>query len=266
MSNERNWREDTNAETYFGHQQKQVNLADRRPVIRKASDLVGPGINSSTVRITDFNDLLATFNGYYSSLAGAASAPNETDDFVGTVINDAEMGGRQEFTGLTSGIIYSRTFKRSPVDAESLAWSAWTERRRIPPTLDMQNERDTSVLSASSAFLLTPYVSATAGDQSVFERTDTAINIRRQGIYTGTLQLGDRTGTTTATVAFYRPQGAATIGSVHNIAPLGQTFYIPFTVVAYDEAQAFYVVVLQNTGSARNLWYRMSVTRIGDAN
>src|SRR6478752_2320563 len=97
MSNERNWREDTNAETYFGHQQKQVNLADRRPVIRTASDLVGPGIDSNTVRITDYNDLLATFNGYYSSLAGAASAPNATEDFVGVVISDSALGGRQEF-------------------------------------------------------------------------------------------------------------------------------------------------------------------------
>lgn len=42
MSGEEDWRIDSNAEIYFGHQQKKVNVADRRPVIRKAADIVGP--------------------------------------------------------------------------------------------------------------------------------------------------------------------------------------------------------------------------------
>lgn len=265
MSNEQNWRAETDAETYFGHQQKQTNLADRRPVIRMASDLVGPGINTNAVRITDFNDLLATFNGYFSSVAGAASAPNATDDFVGAVISDSEMGGRQEFTGLTSGIEYTRTFRRSPVDPEALAWTPWVERRRVPPSMDLQTERDTSVLSATAAQLLLPYTSGTAGDQSVFEWTPTALNIRRQGVYTGMVQIGDRAGSTVSTVAFYRPQGTVTSPSVHNVVPLAQTFYIPFTVIAADEFQAFYVTMFHSTGSTRDLWYRMSITRVGDA-
>jgi hypothetical protein len=265
MSGEKNWREDVDAETYFGHQQKQVTLADRRPVIRTASDLVGPGIDSNTVRITDFNDLLATFNGYFSSEPGANAAPNATDSFVGVVISDAEMGGRQEFTGLTSGIEYSRTFKRSPVDPEALAWTPWTERRRIPATYDLQGERDITVLHNTATQLRLPWGSSIVGDQSVYEWTDGALNIRKQGIYTGMVQVGDRMGSTVSTVAFYRPQGSSTSPSVHNVAPLAQTFYIPFTVIATDAAQAIYVTVYQSSGGSRDIWYRMSISRIGDA-
>lgn len=265
MSGEKNWREDTTAETYFGHQQKQVSLADRRPVIRTSSDLVGPGISASAVRITDYNDLLATFNGYYSSEAGAANAPTAVEPFVGMIISDSTMGGRQEFTGLTSGIEYTRTFTRSPVDAEALGWTRWVERRRVPPTLDLQQERDTSTLNGAGTQLLLPYSSASAGDQSVFEMTSTALNIRRAGVYTGAVQVGDRVGATVATVAFFRPQGSTTAASVHNVVPLAQTFYIPFTVVATDEFQAIYLTVSQTSGSARDIWYRLSITRIGDA-
>lgn len=265
MSNEENWREDTNAETYFGHRQKKTDLADRRPVIRTASDLVGPGIDANTIRLTDFNDLLATFNGYYSAEPGAASAPNATDSFVGMVISDAAMGGRQEFTGLTSGVEYIRTFQRSPVDPEALAWSPWVERRRIPASMDMQGERDVSVLNNTATQLLLPWNSASAGDPGTYEWTDTILNIRRQGVYTGMIQVGDRVSSTVATVSFNRPVGTTTAASVHINVNLAGTFYIPFTVVAADDAQAIFVIVQHTAGGNRDLWYRLSITRVGDA-
>jgi hypothetical protein len=116
-----------NGGDYFGHQKKKLQIADRRPVIRKAADLVGPGINANTVQITSYNDLLATYNGFFSSEAGASFAPNETDQFAGFTISDAALGGTQTFTSLATGVSYRRTFTRSPLDAGSIFWGDWTD-------------------------------------------------------------------------------------------------------------------------------------------
>lgn len=125
MSGNQNWRTEVDAQDYFGHQKKQLNVADRRPVIRKASDLVGPGIGLSATRITDFNNLLATFDGYYSAEAGAANAPTDDQQYVGITTMDAELGGVQVFYGLTDNGVYRRIFTRNPADASAIYWGAW---------------------------------------------------------------------------------------------------------------------------------------------
>lgn len=125
MANEQDWRIPTNAEDYFQQQKKQLNVADRRPVIRRASDLVGPGIAPTAVRVTDMNDILATYNGFFSCAEGAANAPTADDDYVGWVSGDAELGGVQHMTGLTSEDRYQRVFRRNPLDAETIYWGSW---------------------------------------------------------------------------------------------------------------------------------------------
>jgi hypothetical protein len=125
VSGNQNWRTEVDAGDYFGHQQKKLAMADRRPVIRKASDLVGPGIGATAVRLTNFNDLLATYNGYYSADVGASSAPNITDAFVGFVSSDAELGGVQQFTSLADGKLWQRVFTRNPSDSSAIYWGSW---------------------------------------------------------------------------------------------------------------------------------------------
>jgi hypothetical protein len=110
---------------YTQERQKKLDVADRRPGLSRASDLVGPGIAALAVRITDFNDLLATYNGYFSAAVGAPGAPNNTHAFIGFTVSDAELGGLQNFTSLTSGAIFQRTFSRNPLDAQVLYWSNW---------------------------------------------------------------------------------------------------------------------------------------------
>jgi hypothetical protein len=110
---------------YLGARQKELNLNSRRPQVRKASDLVGPGIGAQAVRITNFSDLLAVFNGFYSAAPGATDAPNSTHPFVGHTVSDAELGGVQIFTSLTNGTVYRRTFLRNPSDASVLYWGSW---------------------------------------------------------------------------------------------------------------------------------------------
>lgn len=126
------WRFDgetgANAGDYFLGQRKRLDIDKRRPVIRRASDLVGPGIDAQAVRVTNWNDMLATFNGYYSSLPGAAYAPDSIQNFLGTVVMDSEMGGVQVLTGLANGREYKRLFLRNPGDETSITFGAWSVR------------------------------------------------------------------------------------------------------------------------------------------
>lgn len=127
MSNSANWRTETDASDYFLHQKKQVELGDRRPVIRRPSDLVGPGIAANAVRITDFSNVLATFNGFFGAAEGANDAPTAGQPYVGWVTSDAELGGVQYFTGLDDNVSYRRSFRRNPASASTIYWSAWAE-------------------------------------------------------------------------------------------------------------------------------------------
>jgi hypothetical protein len=120
-----NWRVETDAEDYFGHQKKKLTIADRRPVIRRADQLLGPGIASTAIRITDFNNLLAQFNGFFSAAGDAANGPAADQNYVGTVISDAEFGGVQAFYGMEDGELYRRIFTRNPGDPDSISWGVW---------------------------------------------------------------------------------------------------------------------------------------------
>lgn len=119
------WRTEITALDYFGHQKKVLQVADRRPVIRQASDLVGPGIDATAVRISDFNDQLATYNGFYAAVTGTLNAPTSVSPFVVFVSSDAELGGVQIATALDTNVSYRRCFTRSPSDPDTLFWTAW---------------------------------------------------------------------------------------------------------------------------------------------
>lgn len=125
-------RPEIDARDYFLDQQRKNAIADRRPVIRRASDLVGPGIRGSAVRLTDFSDLLATFDGFFSAV-DALNGPEpdsgtglDPSSYVGWVSSDAELGGVQLFVNLLDGARWQRTFRRNPLDASAIYWSAWT--------------------------------------------------------------------------------------------------------------------------------------------
>lgn len=120
-----NWRTEIDAQDFFGNQKKRSAIEQRRPLLRQASDFVGPGIGVSSTRITNFNDILALCNGYFSCVAGTTNAPTSTQAFTGYVIMDAEFGGQQVFRGMTTGTQYVRIARRNPSDPDSITWGAW---------------------------------------------------------------------------------------------------------------------------------------------
>lgn len=120
-----NWRDSKEIEDYLLHQQKQQDLNNRRPVIRRAADLVGPGIAATAVRVTNFNDLLAQYDGFFSAAPGALNAPDSEQGFIGFIASDAELGGVQILFGLTDQMMYRRVFTRNAADPDFIAWGAW---------------------------------------------------------------------------------------------------------------------------------------------
>lgn len=124
MSNN-NWPIEQDAGDYFGNQKKKLELADRRPVIRRASDLVGPGIGVSAVRAMDLNDRLATSNGYFSAPVGAVNSPDPAKNFIGISTVDSTLGGVQLFWDVESGQEYTRVFQRNAMNPDFIYWGEW---------------------------------------------------------------------------------------------------------------------------------------------
>lgn len=211
MAGEQNWRPETRAEDYFGNQQKTLDMNNRRPVIRRAADLVGPGIDSSAVRITNFNDPLATFNGYYSAEPTAKNGPTAAERVVGFTVMDTEFGGVQTFTGLATKTRWTRVFTRRAGDTTKIDWGQWETGATNKPTggvdsyLFSTSATSVPVPSGQVSALYMPTVTV-LGDQTTFQRNATNITFTRAGIYAGAVRIF-ASGSPTWTVTMNRPDG-----------------------------------------------------------
>jgi hypothetical protein len=265
-------RPENDAFDYFNNQNKKLALADRRPVIRRASDLVGPGIADSAVRITDFNNMLATFNGYYSAAAGATNAPNDTGEFVGTVVMDAEFGGRQVFTDMDEGSEYTRVFQRAPADPETITWGAWRRRWRATPTaLGYLGSVNTPVASGGigGTPLFAPDITTGQAADDLYS-TDYAgggrtFDIAEQGVYTGNVTvLGPPSVTVYLSVNLPSLAGSSPIDQS---GVLDNYLRIPFVCVNRSLVPVSITIdAFQASGSTQNIrWTDIQITRVGDA-
>ena len=138
MSEFNNWRPEVDAADFFGNQKKRNQFEDRRPAPKKPGDIpgMGPGIAGAAVRVTNYNDYLATFNGFYSSIralggprpeVSGADVGYDTHRYVGITVSDAVLGGVQRITDIDSGEEFSRRFIRTSGDADFLTWSPWDQ-------------------------------------------------------------------------------------------------------------------------------------------
>lgn len=259
-----NWRTQVGADQFFGDQKKQSAVESRRPVIRKASDLVGPGIGSAAVVIADFNNQLATYNGYFSAEVGALNAPNDTEQFVGFVTQDATMGGVQTFTGLDSGTEYRRIFKRNPSDYDFLYWGSW----EASGGAFVQSTGSTSTFVPNSA--LTAATCPTFADQpGVFERTATAALILSPGIYTGSLAWSASVpGNTLDILTITMPDGGGLRTSTETGRDVtgSDRVYVPLTFRTTGSSGQVSIDVEQSGGSSGSiLWSDLVLTRVGNA-
>jgi hypothetical protein len=264
-------RTEIDASDYFGNQKKAAAMTQRRPAISGPSDLVGPGIAASATRITNFNDTLATYNGYYSALSTALHAPTTAENFIGTVVMDSLLGGVQVFTGMTSRIEYTRPFRRLAGDPLTIDWSApWRTIERIQPAAAGELRTNTTVGGYGGAALLPPTLN-TIGDASAFVPDSsggagTGVRIARQGAYTGFVSIYSGAPNTNVSVripsqytAYY--EFLWTYVNLGNVTPL----VVPFTFFTTATTQAIQVVLTNQTGTSFTASMGLNINRTGDA-
>lgn len=263
------WRIQTNGEDYLRAQNKRVNLENRRPVIRKASDLVGPGIGAEAVKITDYNDILATFNGYYSSDPGALYAPNDSEAFIGSVIMDSVLGGIQTFISLVSGNEYRRTFLRNPSDETSISFGVWHTDEVVPATAYSQRSSNIPVqtvlennVSAACALPGLLFI----GDPDTYAPTVDSLIITRPGVYTGYYWWHTTTEIEVGILQTEFPNGTEQTFDVLFNIPGNTGVQVPLTFYTADADGFIRVTAKQTSGSpATAEFLRLHLTRIGDA-
>jgi hypothetical protein len=264
-----NWRTEVDAVDYFGHQKKRVELEQRRPVVRRAADLVGPGIGGAAIRVTDFNSVLATFNGYYSAEPGALNAPTTDEAFVGSTVSDQWLGGSQTVTGLTTGYEYSRTFSRNISDPTVLSWSAWQSVERVPASAmaNTYGTTPTRVVVATVPTLLTPPSITTLGQAGTYSVGETDIFVLRPGVYTGYISMAGLAGIRLSRIDVSWPkEGGTKTLSIGPVANAALSVIVPFTFWSSGSSQEIRVSAAHSETTTQDLtWTDFSITRVGDA-
>lgn len=131
MSEDADWTIPVTLEDTLRQGRKRASMEQRRPVARRLSDLAGPGFGPVASRISDFNDPVATYNGYFSTAPLAENRPmpgsllDAESTYIMHVIADAEYGGVQTVTRMRDGLSWRRIFRRNPGDPETITWTAW---------------------------------------------------------------------------------------------------------------------------------------------
>lgn len=265
---QQNWRTETDAVDYFGNQKKTLAVADRRPVIRKAGDIVGPGIAGEATRITDFNDILATFNGYYAADVGAASAPNNTDTFLGHVEMDPTFGGKQTFTSLQTGEDYTRVFTRSPADPDAISWGGWRCSDHVPPTAyrpQSGNFYATTCQSGITTLLTMPDMDS-FGTPGTFDFNSTSVVINRPGVYSGWLRIGGAASVIIDNLTVFMPDGSSiNTALTYKGTSLYPRLWVPLHFHSLMSQGYIQVNAVQTTGSNQDIFiFQFHLSRIGD--
>jgi hypothetical protein len=75
------WPQPTDAMEAFRQTEKRMQRQERRPVVQKASDLLGPGIAPHAVEVPSWRDSAAAFNGFYWTQPGATKDAPDADHF-----------------------------------------------------------------------------------------------------------------------------------------------------------------------------------------
>lgn len=129
-ASDNNWTVPTDLGTYLDQQARRQGQEERRPQIRKASDLLGPGFAPFAVPVDDLDDDVAAFNGLFITAPGAANTPDITKWWVGETIATQANGGTQTFSTFRAldapHITMMRGFEVAP-DSSQRFYSAWQE-------------------------------------------------------------------------------------------------------------------------------------------
>jgi hypothetical protein len=93
MGGQNNYRQIITTDDWMRDMEKRTLHESRRPQIRTASDLLGPGIGPQAIEIRDWNDEVTSFNGFFYSTPGAQNSPDPARYWMGYVIATEDGAG-----------------------------------------------------------------------------------------------------------------------------------------------------------------------------
>lgn len=124
----------TDAEGYIRETEKRIANQERRPMVKRASDLLGPGIAPYAVQIDHWNADEATFNGTFWTAPGDTGAPDLTHWWVGqTEASSDGFGVQQVVTFHDSALFPPITRRRQFYDPGNgnITYSNWVSQHHI---------------------------------------------------------------------------------------------------------------------------------------
>lgn len=101
---------------------------ERRPQIRNAADIMGPGLGPKTMQLVDWNDDATTFNGFFWSDVNSRNSPDANKQWMGYNLVNADGSGYQrvyEFKGQGDDTTMVTYVRRSLGSGASRTWGPW---------------------------------------------------------------------------------------------------------------------------------------------
>jgi len=129
-----NWPIVTDADGYLRGQEKRLLRQERRPMVKQASDILGPGIAPYAVQISHWNTDEATFNGVFWTEPGDTGAPDLTHWWIGqTEASSDGFGIQQVLSFRESGTWPPLTYRRQFYDPGNgnITYSQWVSQHHI---------------------------------------------------------------------------------------------------------------------------------------
>jgi hypothetical protein len=118
----------TDAVEAFRQNEKRLAHQERRPMVKQASDILGPGIGPFAVEIENWNVPDATFNGFFWTSPGGTGAPDTTHYWIGqTTASEDGFGLQRVFTFHDSAFFPPRQAFRQFYDPGNgnVSFGAW---------------------------------------------------------------------------------------------------------------------------------------------
>lgn len=91
MGGSNSWRQQQSGADWMRDMEKRLLHEERRPGVRTAADLLGPGVAPFSVLVIDWNAAETAFNGFFHSEPGAFNTPGSTRYWMG--ISQATQDG-----------------------------------------------------------------------------------------------------------------------------------------------------------------------------
>lgn len=137
MGGQNNWPQNITMNDWMRDMEKRILHEERRPQIRTASDLLGPGFGPYAIRVLDWNDDVTGFDGFFWADTGSRNSPDPAKAWMGQTVANSDGSGYQLVTDYGSTAVppprFIRTFT-SPAGGARV-FTAWMNTVTPPPSL-----------------------------------------------------------------------------------------------------------------------------------